>query len=69
MKWYRVPFEYALYEMSYENLILYGRVIPSFDKDDEKGKENVDSKEETCSVDNPEDWKKIREFYRKQRKR
>lgn len=36
MKWYRVPFDYVIYDMSYANVILYGAVIPSFDSDRDK---------------------------------
>lgn len=54
--------------MSYENLLLYGAVIPSFGSggDEAKGGGKHD---ETLSADNPEDYAKIREFYRKRGKR
>ena len=31
-KWYRVDFDYVLYNLSYANFILYGAVIPSCDE-------------------------------------
>lgn len=65
MKWYRQSFDYVLYEMSYENIVLYGATIPSFDNDKKEG----DTKDETLSADNPDDYKKIREFYRKNRRK
>lgn len=34
-----MPFEYVLYECSYENLILYSRTLPSYNPDKKKGKE------------------------------
>lgn len=70
VKWYRCSFDYALFRLSYANIILYGAVIPSFgtkkdgdDKDAEYGKGG-----ETVSADNPEDWEKIKKFYRRKSK-
>ena len=31
MKAYNVSFDYAIYEMSYQNAIMYNRVLPSYD--------------------------------------
>ena len=31
MKAYNVSFDYAIYEMSYQNVIIYNRVLPSYD--------------------------------------
>lgn len=72
VKWYRCSFDFALYRLSYANIILYGRVIPSFDTGDKDGKDKGDGtgkNEETVSADNPEDWKKIKQFYRRKKKK
>lgn len=70
VKWYRCSFDYALFRLSYANIILYGAVIPSFGtKKDGDGKDTGDGKGgETVSADNPEDWEKIKKFYRRKRK-
>lgn len=67
VKWYRCSFDYALFRLSYANIILYGAVIPSFGiKKDVDGKDADDGKGgETVSADNPEDWEKIKKFYRR----
>lgn len=31
MKAFNVSFDYAIYEMSYQNAIMYNRVLPSYD--------------------------------------
>lgn len=31
MKAYNVSFDYAIYEMSYQNAIMYNRVLPSYE--------------------------------------
>jgi len=33
-----ITFDYALYEMSYENLIMYNAILPSYKSPDKKGK-------------------------------
>lgn len=54
--------EYVLYEMSYENLIMYGRVLPTFDKDKyKKGKgKGRSGRDERINGDDPSNRDKIR---------
>lgn len=67
MKWYRCSFDYVLDKLSYANFIMYGAVIPSFG-----GSENEvnggGGQGETLSADKPEDWDKIRKFYRRRKR-
>ena len=50
-KAYNLSFEYVLYDLSYENLLLYSAVLPTYDLDDAKdGGEN-----ETLNGDDPDD--------------
>jgi hypothetical protein len=37
-KTYNVSFEYVLYELSYQNLVMYSKVIPSYIPPDERKK-------------------------------
>ena len=71
VKWYRCSFEYALYRLSYENIIMYGAVIPSFNSGGKAGEDgkNDGRSEETLSADNPDDWKKIKQFYRRKKRK
>lgn len=43
VKWYRVPFETVLYDMTYANLMLYGAVIPSIDSGKDKDHKEIDA--------------------------
>ena len=50
-KAYNLSFEYVLYDLSYENLLLYSAVLPTYDLDDAKdGGEN-----EMLNGDDPDD--------------
>lgn len=58
--------------MSYNNIIMYGAVIPSFNtkkKDGGSGDGQGGADEgEVMDAGNPEDWKKIKDFYRHRKK-
>jgi hypothetical protein len=41
-KTYNVSFEYVLYELSYQNLVMYSKVIPSYIPPDERKKAKHD---------------------------
>lgn len=62
-----MPFKEVLYDLSYQNLILYGAVIPSFDSGDKK--DNGDGKsgnnEEILWVDDPNNRQRAIEMIQK----
>ena len=65
MKWYRQSFDYVLYDMSYENLVLYGATIPSIDTDKKDNKNNDKSdKNEVIRADDPANWDKMRSLFK-----
>ena len=69
MKWYRVSFGFVLHEMSYSNLILYGAVIPRLDGKGRDGKAGTGDKgKDVAQANNPEDWQRIKDFYRHRNK-
>ncbi len=63
VKWYRCSFDYAVYRMSYANIIMYGSVIPSFGKTKKDGKD-TGGDEDVADMGNPDDWQRIKDFYR-----
>jgi hypothetical protein len=71
VKWYGCTFDYALYGISFSNLLLYGRVIPYFGKVENGEKDNGKGGNvgEVANANNPKDWKKIKDFYRKRKKK
>ncbi len=60
-KWYRVSFEYILYEMSFENFVMYNSVVPSYDTDRDKGKKGNDDGRR-LNADDPKNNKEIIDF-------
>jgi len=49
-----VSFEYALEEMSYENMVMYGAAIPSYDTDNKKKEPVMESA--SFDADTDEGW-------------
>ena len=50
-KAYNLSFEYVLYDLSYENLLLYSAVLPTYDLDDAKD----GGESEMLNGDDPDD--------------
>lgn len=50
--------------MSYENVILYGATIPSFDNDKKENNSNNGKNDEVVNLDNPEEWQKVRSLFK-----
>lgn len=50
---------------------MYGAVIPSFNSGGKVGEDgkNDGRSEETLSADNPDDWKEIKQFYRRKKRK
>lgn len=48
--------DYVLYEMTYENLIMYGYATPTYDEEDEKGIKFDESKD----ANNPDNFKHLK---------
>ena len=62
-----MPFKEVLYDLSYQNLILYGAVIPSFDSSDKKesGDGKSGNNEEILWVDDPNNRQRAIEMIQK----
>lgn len=63
VKWYRVPFDYVLYDLSYANLVLYGAVIPSYDSDDSKKDGKRFSSNEVIDSRDPRNKERLYELF------
>ena len=48
-----MTFEYALYEMSYENFLLYSAAIPSYNIKKKGGKDGQIEKDKVIKADDP----------------
>ena len=53
-----------LYDMSYENVILYGATIPSFDNDKKDNNSNNGKNDEVIRADDPANWNKMRSLFK-----
>ena len=53
-----------LYDISYENLILYGATIPSFDNDKKDNNSNNGKNDEVIRADDPANWDKMRSLFK-----
>lgn len=56
-----------LYDISYENLILYGATIPSYDSDSKDNKHSnptTTNNNEVIRADDPANWSRMRSLFK-----
>lgn len=59
VKGFNVSFEYALYDLSYQNMILYTATLPTYDS---KEKKNRGGKQERIKADDPRNRDRVHSF-------
>lgn len=55
VKTFNVPFDHVLYEMSFSNVTLYSRTIPT-------GEEEKEEKDDTIDADDPRNREKVKKI-------
>jgi hypothetical protein len=61
VKGFKFPLDYALYDLSYANLILLGATLPSYDS--EKNKKSSRGDGEVIKADDPKNREKVKQFF------
>ena len=60
-KGYNLTFDYVLYNISYTNMIMYGAILPTYDKKKNDGKK--DEGQKVIKADDPRNKEEVRKFF------
>ena len=60
-KGYDLTFDYVLYNISYTNMIMYGAILPTYDKKKNDGKK--DEEQKVIKADDPRNKEEVRKFF------
>lgn len=62
VKGFGVSFDYALYDLSYVNMITYTATLPTYDSDKDKGRKGRPEKQERIKADDPNNKDRVHAF-------